>query len=115
MTPYDLAKMIHRDLSPVAPKLSAALNRALIDIGEGSVLVGLGEGTHQDDHTSFQEAEKISVRDKDDASNILSKISNILNKLEQNSSWNVLIDKKPSADGRAIELLYTIFRSGKRF
>ena len=38
MTPYEMAKMIHKDLSPFAPKLSAALNRALIDIGEGSVL-----------------------------------------------------------------------------
>ena len=38
MTPYDTAKMIHRELSAFAPRLSAALNRALVDIGEGSKL-----------------------------------------------------------------------------
>ena len=39
MTPYELAKLMHRELSPIAPRLSAALNRALVDIGEGSMLV----------------------------------------------------------------------------
>ena len=114
MTPYELAKMLHRDLSPLAPKLSAALNRALIDIGEGSMLVGLGQGTHQDDHVSFQEAERINVR-QNDAGNILQKITRMIAKLEEHTSWKVLIDKKPSSDPHAMDLLYTIFRTKKQF
>ena len=114
MTPYELAKMIHKDLSPIAPKLSAALNRALIDIGEGSTLVGLGLGTHEDDHVSFQEMETINVRG-DDPANILTVISGVIWKLEEQSSWKVLIDKRPSADPDTLELLYTIFRSKNNF
>ena len=112
MTPYELAKMIHKDLSPIAPKLSAALNRALIDIGEGSALVGLGPGTHEDDQISFQEMESINVRGNNPAS-ILSVISGVIWKLEEQTSWKVLVDKKPSADPDTLELLYTIFRSKK--
>lgn len=114
MTPYELAKMLHTDLSPLAPKLSSALNRALIDIGEGSMLVGLGPGTHQDDQISFQEAERIEVR-RNEAPSLLQKITEIVAKLEEHTSWSVLIDKKPSADPNAIDLLYTIFRTRKRF
>ncbi len=114
MTPYDLAKMIHKELSPIAPKLSAALNRALIDIGEGSVLVGLGQGTHEDDHISFQEIETINVRGND-AANILTVISGVMWQLEEHSSWKVLIDKRPNTDPDTLELLYTIFRSKKLF
>ena len=109
MTPYELAKALHRELSPFAPRLSAALNRALLDIGEGSILVGLGPGTHQDDDVTFQESERISIRG-DDPANIISKIMQVLAMLENNSSWNVLIDKKPKSDGDAMELMYTIYR-----
>ena len=112
MTPYEMAKMIHKELSPIAPKLSAALNRALIDIGEGSVLVGLGHGTHEDDKISFQEIETINVR-RNDPANILSVISGVIWKLEEQTSWKVLIDRRPSADPDTLELLYTIFRSKK--
>ena len=112
MTPYELTKMIHKDLSPIAPKLSAALNRALIDIGEGSALVGLGPGTHEDDQISFQEIETINARG-DDPANILAIISGIIWKLEEQTSWKVLIDRKPSTDPDTLELLYTIFRSKK--
>ena len=112
MTPYEMAKMIHKDLSPIAPKLSAALNRALIDIGEGSALVGLGPGTHEDDQISFQEMESINVWGNNPA-NILTVISGVIWKLEEQTSWKVLIDKKPNADPDTLELLYTIFRSKK--
>ena len=112
MTPYDLAKTIHKELSPFAPRLSAALNRALLDIGEGSVLVGLGPGTHENDAATFQENERISTRGNDPA-NIISKIMRVLSVLENNSSWNVLIDKKPRSKGDAIELMYTIYREKK--
>ncbi len=44
MTPYELAASLYREISPVAPKLAAALNRALLEIGEGSLLVALPAG-----------------------------------------------------------------------
>ena len=112
MTPYEVAKMIHKDLSPFAPKLSAALNRALIEIGEGSVLVGLGQGTHENDDVSFQEAEQIDIQ-RNDPANILAIIAGVISKVEEHTSWNVLIDKKPASEPNRLELLYTIFRSKK--
>ena len=112
MTPYDLAKTLHRELSPFAPRLSAALNRALLEIGEGSVLVGLGPGTNENDNVSFQENEEISTRD-DDPAHIISKIMQVLELLENHSSWNVLIDKKPGSGKESIALMYTLYRENK--
>ena len=112
MTPYELAKTMHRELSSFAPRLSAALNRALLDIGEGSVLVGLGPGTNENDDVSFQESETIGIRG-DDPAHVISKIMQALNVLENHSSWNVLIDKKPGTDKDSLQLMYTLYR-GKR-
>ena len=112
MTPYELAKTLHRELSPFAPRLSAALNRALLEIGEGSILVGLGPGTHENDNVSFQESETISTQG-DDPAHIITRIMTILNLLENNSAWNVLIDKKPRSDKESIELMYTLYREKK--
>ena len=109
MTPYELAKLIHVELSPIAPRLSAAINRALVDIGEGSMLVGLGPGTNQNEPVSFQESETIdgAAADVDGA---LAKIQAAMGMLEAHSSWNVIIDKKPGRRGDPLELLYTLVR-----
>jgi hypothetical protein len=110
MTNYELAKQIYRDLSPIAPKLSAALNRALVDIGEGSVLYGLEKGMHKDDAISFQETEIINLKGTDQV-NIIAKITEVLWNLEGHTSWRVTIDKKPGPNKKNIELLYTLIRS----
>ncbi len=114
MTPYELSKTLHKELSPVAPRLSAALNRALTEIGEGSVLVGLGPGTHENEAISFQESEVIALRQEEPAAVIL-KISQALGLLEAHSRWKVMLDKKPSPQKDRLELLYTIFRRKDRF
>lgn len=109
MTPHETAKIIHRDLSPVAPRLSAAINQALLTIGEGSMLVGLGPGTHQSDPATFQESEIILLKGAHPA-DILFKISQVLQLLENNSAWKVIVDKKPKQQPGQLELLYTLFR-----
>jgi len=109
MTPYELSKLIHMELSPSAPRLSAAINRALVDIGEGSVLVGLGPGTNENDNVSFQESETINTVGGD-AEGVLAKIHEMMWKLEEHSSWKVIIDKKPGRPGKPLELLYTLVR-----
>jgi hypothetical protein len=113
MTPYELSKLIHTELSPIAPRLAAAINRALVDIGEGSVLVGLGPGTHENDDVSFQESETIRVG-AGEVEGVLSKIREVLWKLEEHSSWKVIIDKKPSRRNQPLELLYTLVRMKER-
>ena len=110
MTPYELAKLIHVQLSPIAPKLSAAINRALVDIGEGSALVGLGPGTHENDNVSFQESETI-IAAGGETQGVLAKIHEMMWTLEEHSSWKVIIDKKPGPPGKSIELLYTLVRT----
>jgi hypothetical protein len=109
MTPYELAKLIHMELSPVAPRLSAAVNRALVDIGEGSMLVGLGPGTHENDNVSFQDTETLNVT-AEGAEDALLRIHQMVSMLEAHSSWKVIIDKKPGGRGSALELLYTLVR-----
>ena len=109
MTPYELSKTIYRDLSPIAPRLCSALNRALIDIGEGSALIGFGPGTNENDNVSFQEYESIPLKGADPAQ-ILSKINAVLEGLN-NSSWKVIIDRKPTGENGNLELLYTLFRN----
>ena len=110
MTPHETAKMIHQELSPIAPRLAAALNRALLDIGEGSKLVGLGPGTNENDDVSFLETETISL-EGGEAATVLAKIHQVLWALEENSNWKVVVDKKPDSGSRQMDLLYTIFRS----
>lgn len=112
MTPHETALAIHRELSPIAPKLSAAINRALLDIGEGSVLVGLGPGTHQDDPTTFTEMESIPLKGAHPAE-IFTKITQTLAILEEHSIWKVIIDTKPLSDPEYMDLLYTLFRDSR--
>jgi hypothetical protein len=112
MTPYEVAKTLHRELAPLAPKLAAALNRALVEIGEGSSLVGLGPGTHKDDRISIQEYEEINLMGAHPA-DVIARISHTLTILEANSNWEVLIDKKPTQGKDRLELMYTLFRVGR--
>lgn len=114
MTPYELSKGLHRELSPIAPRLSAALNRALTEIGEGSLLVGLGPGTNENENISFQETEVIPLR-REEPATVIMKISQALSLLEAHSRWKVLIDKKPTRQKDRLELLYTIFRHKEFF
>ena len=108
MTPSELAKTVHRDLSPVAPRLAAAINRALLDVGEGSVLVGLGPGTHVDDPVSFTESETIRLDGREPAE-VLARITEVVWQLEAHSRWQVFIDRRAGAPG-ILELYYTLFR-----
>jgi hypothetical protein len=108
MTPNELATRMFRELSPLAPRLAAAINRALLDVGEGSVLVGLGPGTHVDDPVSFTESETIRLDGRDPA-DVLARITEVVWQLEEHSRWQVFIDRRGGAPG-ILELYYTLFR-----
>ena len=113
MTPYELAKLIHQDISSFAPKLSADLNRALVDIGEGSVILGLGPGTHENDPATFREIEEIDIAGTHKAE-IIARISSALSGLEEHSSWRVEVDMKPGGKPDKLELMYTLYRDRTR-
>ena len=103
MTPYELATAFHRELSPVAPRLSAALNRALVEIGEGSMLVLPAEPAD----VSFQEREVVP---ETEAPGILQKIFTVLPLLDQHSRWRVDVERRRGAEPGQMELLYTLYR-----
>jgi hypothetical protein len=109
MTPYELSRELHRDLSPIAPRLAAALNRALVDIGEGSLLVGLPQGMSANDAVAFDERERIDLRGGEPAA-ILARITQALALLENHSSWRVIMDKGTGQRAGYLELRYTLFR-----
>lgn len=114
MTPYELSRELHRDLSPVAPRLAAALNRALVDLGEGSVLVGLPNGMSAEDQATFDERESIALQGAEPAA-ILARITQALVLLENHSSWRVIVDKGAGGQAGHLELLYTLFREPSSF
>lgn len=109
MTPYELSRELHRALSPVAPRLAAALNRALVDLGEGSMLVGLPRGMSAEDPVSFDERESIDLEDAEPA-DVLGRITQVLAMLENHSAWRVIVDKGAGNQAGRLELLYTLFR-----
>jgi hypothetical protein len=109
MTPYELAASLYREISPVAPKLAAALNRALLEIGEGSMLVGLPAGMGAGEDVAFSEHETLRV-DKEAAAGVLVRITQALQLLEGHSNWQVLIDRKGDAQPGELNLMYTLFR-----
>jgi hypothetical protein len=108
MTPNELATWMFRELSPLAPRLAAAINRALLDGGEGSVLMRLGPGTHVDDPVSFTESETIRLDGRDPA-DVLARITEVVWQLEEHSRWRVFIDRRAGSPG-ILELYYTLFR-----
>ncbi len=112
MTPYELAASLYREISPVAPRLAAALNRALLEIGEGSLLVGLTPGMSAGDDVTFSERETLKVN-KDAAVGVLARITQALQLLEGHSSWQVIIERKGGAPPDRLELMYTLYRPKK--
>jgi hypothetical protein len=112
MTPYELAASLYREIAPIAPKLAAALNRALLEIGEGSILVGLTPGMSAGDDVTFSEREILRV-DKETAAGVLARITQALQLLEGHSSWQVLIDRKGDAPPGELDLMYTLCRPQK--
>ena len=109
MTPYELSRELFRELSPMAPRLAAALNRALVEIGEGSMLVGLPNGMSANDSAAFDEGESIALQGAEPA-DILVRINQALAMLENNSSWRVIVDKGAGSQPGRLELRYTLFR-----
>jgi len=106
MTPFELSATLHRELSPVAPKLSAALNRALNVIGEAALIITPGKP----DDTTFQETERIQYGADGDGSGILMKILETLEVLENHSTWRVEIERKPGPEPGLMDLRYTLYR-----
>ena len=92
----------------MAPRLAAALNRALVDLGEGSMLVG-PDGKNASDAMSFDERESIGLQGAEAAA-VLARITQALMLLENHSSWRVIVDKGAGGQPDCLELLYTLFR-----
>jgi hypothetical protein len=112
MTPYELSRELHRELAPVAPRLAAALNRALVDLGEGSMLAGLPNGMSADDDAAFDARETIDLQ-RAEAAPILARITQALVLLENHSSWRVIVDKGATRQPGRLELRYTLFRQAR--
>lgn len=109
MTPFELSNTISRELSAYTPRLCAAINRALLQIGEGSVLVGLGPGQNQNDVVDFEERESVKA-EPDKGHLILFKMTQMLSLLEAHSNWKVLVDRRPAPDPDQIDFHYTLIR-----
>lgn len=112
MEAYEVAKTIHRDLAGIAPKFCALTNRALVDIGEGSKLVGLGEGSHENDLVTLHETESVSGKVLDPYEAIF-RITQAIEAIQNASSWDVIVEQKIAADKKSIVFRYTFIRDKK--
>ena len=107
MTPYELARTLHRKLAPVAPRLAAALNRALVDIGGDGLIVPVTANRGGGQPATLEERERIDLAGRDGAA-VLAHIQQALQLLENHSAWQVVVDAKPTPGH--LDLRYTLFR-----
>ncbi|MEZ4526411.1 MAG: hypothetical protein R2941_10880 [Desulfobacterales bacterium] len=107
MTPFELVSTIDKEISAYTPKLSAAINKALLFHGEGSSLILPGSG--KEEALSFEESERIKVK-KDESELVMMKIMDAATLLEQHSSWRVIVDTRPADKDGNMEFRYTLFR-----
>ncbi len=108
MTPFELANTIDRELDGYTPKLSAAINKALVFHGEASAIItpGAKDGS---DSLSFEESERIKVR-PDESPMVIFKVMEAANMVESHSSWRLIVDTKPADKDGNMELRYTLIR-----
>jgi len=109
MKAQDVIKTIHRDVVGFAPKFVGIANRALVDIGEGSKLVGLGKGTHENDVVTIQETEVISAEAMDPYEAIF-RITQAIELIQSSSGWEVIIEQKIATDKKSIVFKYFFTR-----
>ncbi|MGE0084933.1 MAG: hypothetical protein AB7S75_10990 [Desulfococcaceae bacterium] len=107
MTPFELVSTIDREISAYTPKLSAAINKALLFHGEGSSLILPGSG--KDGELSFEESERIKVK-KGESDLVIMKIMDAAALMEQHSSWRLVVDTRPPDKDGHMEFRYTLFR-----
>lgn len=109
MTPFELVNTIDKEISAYTPRLSAAINKALLYYGDGSALIGLEHGKNENDVITFEESEDIKVK-QDEAHLVLLKVMEASTLLEKESSWRVIIDTKPVDKDGNMALRYSLIR-----
>lgn len=114
MTPFELVNTIDKEISTHTPKLAAAVNKALLYYGDGSVLVGTGYGRNQNDEISFEESESIAIK-AEESSLVMLKVMHAADLMESHSAWRLIVDVKPADRGGRMELRYTLIRSKALF
>ena len=84
MTPFELVNAINKEISTYTPKLSAAINKALLYYGDGSALIGVGYGKNENDEISFEESESITVK-TDESPMVMLKVMQAADLMESHS------------------------------
>jgi hypothetical protein len=110
MSPFELMNTIDKEISSYTPKLSAAINKALLYYGEGSSLVGLEYGKNANDAISFNESERIRIK-PDESPLVMLKVTTAANLLNENSSWSLIVDTRPADKNGNMEFRYTLIRN----
>jgi len=116
MTPFELVNTIDKEISTYTPKLSAAINKALLYYGDGSALVGVGVGfgKSENDEISFEESESITVK-ADESPLVMLKVMQAADLMESHSKWRLIVDMKPAGRDGRMDLRYTLIRNKALF
>ncbi|MFP4305765.1 MAG: hypothetical protein ACLFRG_01195 [Desulfococcaceae bacterium] len=107
MSPFELLGAINQELDGQAPKLSAAVNKALMYHGEGRIITDASG--NPDPGMTIEEKETVRA-EADGSHRLMLALVEATRLLEMNSRWRLIVDvKSPGKDGRT-ELRYSLIR-----
>ncbi len=107
MTPFELLGAIDRELDGRVPRLSAAINKALMYHGEGRIITD--PSGNPDPGMTIEEKETVRA-EVEGTHRLMLALVEVTRLLEMNSRWRLIVDtKSPGKDGRA-ELRYSLIR-----
>jgi len=107
MSPFELLGAINQELDGQAPKLSAAVNKALMYHGDGRVITDASGNL--DPSMTIEEEE--TVRTEIDGSHrLMLALVEVTRLLEMNSRWRLIVDTKSPGKGGRMELRYSLVR-----
>lgn len=107
MSPFELVNTINKELDGMAPRLSAAVNKALMYHGEGRIVTSVSGDP--DAALTIEESETFRS-DPDGAHKIMLSLMEISRLMEMNSRWRLIVDTKSPGKGDRMEIRYTLVR-----
>ena len=107
MSPFELVNAIDKELDGLAPRLAAAVNKALMYHGEGRIVTSASGDPNA--ALTIEESEMIRS-DPDISHKMMLSLMEVSRLLEMNSRWRLIVDTKSPGKGDRTELRYTLVR-----
>lgn len=107
MSPFELMSAINEQLDGRAPRLSAAINKAVMYHGDGRIIAD--PSGNPDAAMTLEEKETVRA-EGDGAHGLMLALVEVSRLLEMNSRWRLIVDTKSPGGAERVELRYTLVR-----